>query len=172
MSRSLDRRLFLESSGTAGAASAAGSYFVSEAPAQERRSANERVAVALMGANGRGGQLATSFLAQVNKEVAYVCEVDERIVSRMISRVSEKQERKPNGASDFRKALDDKNVDVLVCAAPNNWHAPATILGCSPGKPVYCEKPACHNPREGELAVQAARKNNRVVQLGTHRTSY
>src|SRR6476660_7682093 len=112
MPRPLDRRSFLESSSAVGAAFAAGSYFVSEAPAQERRSANERVAVALMGANGRGGQLATSFLAQVNTEVAYICDVDERVVSRMVSRVSEKQERKPSGAGDFRKARDDKNVDV------------------------------------------------------------
>src|SRR5262245_431240 len=173
MSRSLDRRSFLESSAAAGAATfAAGSYFVSETPAQERRSANERVAIALMGANGRGGQLATSILAQVNTEVGYICDVDERVVSRMISRVSEKQERKPSGVADFRKALDDKNIDVLVCAAPNHWHAPATILGCSAGKHVYVEKPACHNPREAELAVAAARKNNRIVQLGTQRRSY
>ena len=76
------------------------------------------------------------------------------------------------GVADFRRALDDKNIDVLVVAAPNHWHAPATILGCSAGKHVYCEKPACHNPREGELAVAAARKNNRVVQLGTQRRSF
>jgi predicted dehydrogenase len=172
MSRPLDRRLFLESSAAAGAAVAAGSYFVSESSAQESRSANERVAVALMGANGRGGQLATSFLAQTNTEIGYICDVDERVVARMISAVSNRQERKPNGVGDFRKALDDKNIDVLVCAAPNHWHAPATILGCSAGKHVYCEKPACHNPREGELAVAAARKNNRIVQLGTQRRSY
>src|SRR5262245_38205068 len=173
MSRSLDRRSFLESSAAAGAATfAAGSYFVSESPAQESRSANSRVAAAIMGANGRGGQLAKSFLAQTNTEIGYICDVDERVVSRMITSVSQGQERKPSGVADFRKALDDKNIDVLFCAAPNHWHAPATILGCSAGKHVYVEKPACHNPREGELAVAAARKNNRIVQLGTQRRPY
>src|SRR5689334_2049498 len=167
MSRLLARRSFLESTAAAGAGFAAGSYFVSESPAQEKRSANERIAVALMGANGRGGQLAKSFLAQTNTEIGYICDVDERVIGRMTTEVSKNQERKPTGVGDFRKALDDKNIDVLVCAAPNHWHAPATILGCSAGKHVYVEKPACHNPREGELAVAAARKNNRVVQLGT-----
>src|SRR5439155_1108717 len=84
-------------------------------------------------------------------------DVDERVVGRMITAVSKEQERKPAGAADFRKALDDKNIDVLVCAAPNHCHAPATILGCSAGKQVYREKPSCHNPREGELAGAGAR---------------
>jgi predicted dehydrogenase len=172
MSRTHNRRSFLESSATAGAAFAAGSYFVSEAPAQESRSANSRVSAVLMGANGRGGDLAKSFLAQTNTEIAYIADVDERVVERMIANVGKLQERKAQGTADFRRALDDKNIDVLFCAAPNHWHAPATILGCSAGKHVYVEKPACHNPREGELAVAAARKNNRVVQLGTQRRSY
>src|SRR5205814_1308631 len=73
---------------------------------------------------------------------------------------------------DFRKILDDKNVDALVVATPDHWHAPATILACAAGKHVYCEKPACHNPREGELVVEAARKHQRMVQLGTQRRSY
>ena len=168
----LNRRSFVKSTAAAGAAFAAGSYFVSHSPAQEKRSANERVSVAIMGANGRGGQLAKSFLAQTNTEIGYICDVDERVIDRMTTQVSKSQERKPTGVGDFRKALDDKNIDVLVVAAPNHWHAPATILGCSAGKHVYCEKPACHNPREGELAVAAARKNNRVVQLGTQRRSF
>jgi predicted dehydrogenase len=171
MSRSLDRRAILKSSAAAGAAFAAGSYFVSDTPAQESRSPNARVAAALMGANGRGGQLAKSYLEQTNTEIGYICDVDERVIGRMTTQISKTQERKPSGVADFRKALDDKNIDVLICAAPNHWHAPATILGCSAGKHVYCEKPACHNPREGELAVAAARKNNRVVQLGTQRRS-
>ena len=101
---------------------AAGSYFVSESPAQESRSANERVSVALMGANGRGGQLAKSFLAQTNTEIGYICDVDERVIDRMTTQISKGQERKPTGVGDFRQALDDKNIDVLVVAAPNHWH--------------------------------------------------
>lgn len=162
------RRTFLQSS----AAAIAAGYFVSETPAQESKSANSRISAVLMGANGRGGQLAQSFLAQTNTEIGFIADVDERVVDRMKVNIGKLQERKVEGVADFRRALDDKNIDVLFCAAPNHWHAPATILGCSAGKHVYVEKPACHNPREGELAVQAARKNNRVVQLGTQRRSY
>ena len=168
---SIDRRSFLENSAAAGAAWAAGSYFVSEAKAQEPKSANERLTVCVMGVNGRGGGLTKSFMAQTNVEIAYICDVDENAMARAVKVVSDSQERKPAGVKDFRKALEDKSLDILVCAAPNHWHAPATILGCSAGKHVYVEKPCSHNPREGELAVAAARKNNRVVQMGSQRRS-
>src|ERR1051325_8730336 len=90
MPRTSHRRSFLQST-AAGAAFAAGSYFVSETPAQEKRSANERIAVALMGANGRGGQLAKSFLAQTNTEIGYICDVDERVIGRMTAQISKGQ---------------------------------------------------------------------------------
>jgi predicted dehydrogenase len=172
MIHSTDRRTFIKSSAAVTTTAVASGYFVSESPAQESKSANSRISAVLMGANGRGGALAQSFLKQTNTEIGYIADVDERVVDRMKVNIGKLQERKVEGVSDFRKALDDKNIDVLFVAAPNHWHAPATILGCSAGKHVYCEKPACHNPREGELAVQAARKNNRVVQLGTQRRSF
>src|SRR6476620_5372712 len=170
MSRSVDRRSFLETS-AATAAFAAGSYFVSESKAQEPKSAGDTIVVALMGVNGRGGDLAKVFMDQQNCEIGHVIDVDENVLNRVLKSINDKQKIKAQGQRAFRKALDDKSVDVLICAAPNHWHAPATILGCSAGKHVYCEKPACHNPREGEMAVAAARKNNRVVQLGTQRRS-
>src|SRR6187551_598073 len=157
MSRIVDRRSFLEAS-AATATLAAGSYFVSETSAQESKSPGEKVVVALMGVNGRGGDLAKVFMDQPNCEIGYVVDVDENVLNRAMKSVTDKQKTKAQGVGDFRKALDDKSIDVLICAAPNHWHAPATILGCSAGKHVYCEKPACHNPREGELAVAAARK--------------
>jgi predicted dehydrogenase len=171
MPSSLDRRLFLETTAAAGAAWAAGSYFVSDAKAQEPKSANEALTVCVMGVNGRGGGLVKSFMAQPNVQVAYICDVDENAMARAAKAVGEGQEKAPQSVKDFRKALDDKSLDILVCAAPNHWHAPATILGCSAGKHVYVEKPCSHNPREGELAVEAARKNKRVVQMGTQRRS-
>jgi predicted dehydrogenase len=62
-------------------------------------------------------------------------------------------------------------VDAMVLAPPDHWHAPATILACNAGKHVYVEKPLSHNPREGELAIEAARKSGRVVQMGSQRRS-
>src|SRR5439155_7941624 len=100
-----------------------------------------------------------------------ICDVDERAARRVVELVSKDQSTPVKGVTDFRKALDDKAVDALVIAAPDHWHGPATILACGAGKHVYVEKPACHNPREGEMMIAAARKYNRVVQLGTQRRS-
>ncbi|MGB1924965.1 MAG: Gfo/Idh/MocA family protein, partial [Rubripirellula sp.] len=86
--------------------------------------------------------------------------------------VGEKQGRVPKVVGDFRRILDDKGIDVLVVATPNHWHAPATILGCAAGKHVYVEKPCSHTPEEGEIAVAAARRHKRMVQMGTQRRSW
>ena len=173
MPDSSSRRSFLKTSAVAaGAAWAAGSYFVAESQAQETKSAGDKISVAVMGGNGRGSALANVFCTQPNSEVAYICDVDSRAINRVLSAVAAKQSRQPQGVADFRKALDDKSVDVLVCAAPNHWHAPATILGCAAGKHVYVEKPCSYTAREGELAVESARKHNRVVQMGSQRRSW
>ncbi len=68
--------------------------------------------------------------------------------------------------------LDDPHLDAISIAAPNFWHAPATILGCQAGKHVYVEKPGSHNAAEGTLMVAAARKHKRHVQMGNQRRSY
>ncbi|MDX1947731.1 MAG: Gfo/Idh/MocA family oxidoreductase [Pirellulaceae bacterium] len=162
------RRQFLQTS----AAVAAGSYFVSESPVFAAKAANEKLVVAIMGCNGRGSALAKAFSTTPGCEVGYICDVDERAVAKTVAQVAAAQPRKPEGVADFRRALDDKTVDCLVCAAPNHWHAPATILGCAAGKHVYVEKPCSHNAREGELAVAASRKHNRVVQMGSQRRTF
>ncbi|HTN74474.1 MAG TPA: Gfo/Idh/MocA family oxidoreductase, partial [Pirellulaceae bacterium] len=170
MSRRLDRRRFLEQSSVASVL-ALGAY-AGFAHGQESKSANEKIHVGVMGVNGRGGALAAGFSAMAGADVSYVCDVDTRALGRSVEAIGGKQGRKPESTGDFRKMLDSKDVDVLVVAAPDHWHAPATILGCAAGKHVYCEKPASHNPREGELATAAARKYDRVVQLGTQRRSW
>jgi len=83
-----------------------------------------------------------------------------------------KQERRALGVKDFRRILEDKDVDALVIAAPDHWHAPAAILACAASKHVYLEKPCCHNPHEGELLVSAAGRHKRLVQHGTQRRSW
>jgi predicted dehydrogenase len=131
----------------------------------------ERVVLGVMGTNGRGNGLAQGFSRSQAAEIAYVCDVDERCIEKTLQALAGRQPKKPQGVRDFRKVLDDPAVDGLVIAAPDHWHAPATILACAAGKHVYVEKPASHNPREGELMVEAARKHARVVQLGTQNRS-
>jgi predicted dehydrogenase len=131
--------------------------------------ANDTVVLAIMGANGRGSQLATSFAKLPGAEIAYICDCDERAIQKGIDAATSLGGRRPQGIKDFRRALDDQSVNAIVCAAPNHWHAAATILACLAGKHVYVEKPVSQTPDEGERMIAAARKTNRVVQVGLQR---
>jgi len=133
--------------------------------------ASQKLVLGVMGANGRGNDLARGFVALPDVEIGYVCDVDERAAAKGVAAVKDKQPSPPKVVNDFRRILEDKAVDALVIATPDHWHGPAAILACAAGKHVYVEKPASHNPREGELMVAAARKHGRVVQVGTQRRS-
>ncbi len=134
--------------------------------------ANEKIAVAAMGVNSRGLAVAQNFASQTNCEVLHICDVDSRAAKICIDEVSKIQKQKPKDTPDFRKALEDKDVDVLIVTAPDHWHAPAGLLACAAGKHVYLEKPCSHNPKEGEMLVQSAKKYNRVMQMGNQRRSW
>jgi predicted dehydrogenase len=134
--------------------------------------ANERIVVGVMGTGGRGTSLAKTFAGRPNVQVAYVCDVDPARVKEAQKAVAAVSKAEPKIVTDFRRILDDKAVDVFVCAACNHWHAPSAILACQASKHVYVEKPCSHNPREGELLVAAARKADRRVQMGNQRRSY
>ncbi len=129
-------------------------------------SPNEKVNVAVLG-GGRGRNLASHFSSLPHSQVIAVCDPDPGRANRLSSDVERRTKRRPLDISDFRKVLDRKDVDAIVVATPDHWHAPATILGCLAGKDVYVEKPASHNIVEGRLAVKAARKYKRIVQHGT-----
>jgi predicted dehydrogenase len=134
--------------------------------------ASTRVSVGIMGTNGRGSALASTFARLENVDVSYVCDPDERAAARAAGIVEKAGGKAPKQVADFRRILEDKSVDALVVAAPDHWHAPAAIAGCAAGKHVYVEKPCSHNPREGELLIEAARKHRRVVQMGNQRRSW
>jgi predicted dehydrogenase len=134
--------------------------------------ANDRINVAIIGVNGRGTSMAGTFAQQKNAEVTYICDVDTRVFNKALKSVADaKQANVPRTEQDFRKALTDKNLDAIYIATPDHWHTPLTILGLEAGKHVYVEKPLSHNPHEGELAVAAAKKYNKIVQMGAQRRS-
>lgn len=166
----ISRREFLHGSTTLAAGTALGAMLLGRPSAVRAAEAGEKIVVGIMGL-GRGKSLARTFASRPNAVVAYVCDVDQQRAHEGASTVSETAGNTPRIVGDFREILDDRSVDALVIAAPDHWHAPATILACAAGKHVYCEKPASHNPQEGEWQVAAARKYNRVVQLGTQRRS-
>lgn len=133
--------------------------------------ANERIVLGVIGPGGQGSSLLSSFAAQKDTEVAYVCDVDSNRTSAAAQAVEKATGKAPKSVKDMRAIFDDRAVDAVIIATPDHWHAPATILACDAGKHVYVEKPCSHNIREGRLMVEAARRNNRVVQVGTQSRS-
>ena len=166
MSNSIDRRNFLATAASAGIA--LGTQF--RVVRADEPDAASKVIVGVMGMGGRGSALAKSIQTQPGVEVAYVCDVDRRRAGPVAEALG-KTGKAPQMVYDFRRILDDKSVDALIVATGNHWHAPAAILACAAGKHVYVEKPCSHNPREGELTIEAARKYNRHVQMGSQRRS-
>lgn len=159
----MKRRDFLKSS--LGAATAS-SLFLGR-----RVSANDKVVFGFMGLGGRGVFLAERFAQLPEVEVAYLCDVDQRRFEWALERVEPHQEKSPKLITDFRRMLDDPGVDAIVNATPDHWHALGTIMACQAGKDVYVEKPLALNIFEGQKMVEAARKYNRVVQVGTQARS-
>jgi predicted dehydrogenase len=167
MTRRVGRRSFLQHASALGAALSAGLAVAQEATPPV---APNRIVVGIMGL-GRGRGLTETFAAQENVEIRYLCDVDQQRIDSCREALRDRIPADVKTVRDFRQMLDDPDVDALVCAAPNHWHAPATILACQANKHVYVEKPCSHNPWEGELMVRAARQHKRVVQLGTQRRS-
>lgn len=134
--------------------------------------ANERLNIAMMGVNARGRALANNFAMQPNSVVSHICDVDSTAIDKCRESVMERQTLEPKREKDFRRALEDPNVDALVVAAPDHWHAPAAIMASQAGKHVYLEKPCSHNPREGELLIETVEKYKNVIQMGNQRRSW
>lgn len=131
---------------------------------------SEQVVVGIMGVRGRGALLASMLAGHKAARVATVCDVDESVTPAVVDTVTKLQSGSPpRVVQDVRRILDDKSIDALVIAAPNHWHALATVWACQAGKDVLVEKPVSHNIVEGRRMVEAARKYNRIVQSGTQR---
>jgi predicted dehydrogenase len=146
--------------------------FASAAPHVGSRilGANDRVVIANIGIRGQGNALKKGFAQLKNVEIKTLCDVDGNLFD---SRANDKAllEKvpafKPGYQQDMRRVFDDKDIDAVVIAIPNHWHALASIWGAQAGKHVYIEKPASHTVWEGRQMVNAARANNRIMQVGT-----
>jgi predicted dehydrogenase len=141
------------------------------APAVGRRiiGANDRVVLASIGIRGQGNALKRGFARLKNVEHKTLCDVDANLAAERIHdrRLSDVPTFKPGFVQDLRRVIDDKDIDAVVIATPNHWHAVATIWALQAGKHVYVEKPASHTVWEGRRMVEAAAHYDRIVQVGT-----
>src|SRR4051794_19612000 len=157
----IDRRTFL---GAAGALAGTTSPAWADSP-------SERVRVAVIGVRDRGAALTSEFSLNPGSEVVALCDIDDASFAKPMKAVEKAGRKAPRTEKDFRRLLDDKEIDAIAVATPDHWHALLTVMGCQAGKDVYCEKPASYNVVEGRRMVEPARKYNRVVQIGTQRRS-
>ena len=161
------RRQFLEDSilaATAACAAGAPNALAAKEPA---KSANERLAVAVIGTGSRGGAHVNAFARHKGCDLVAVCDADKARAERAAASVLRQTKRKVSIHQDLRRIIDDKTINCVSIATCNHWHALAAIWAMQAGKDVYVEKPVSHNLSEGRRIVQAARKYKRICQVGT-----
>lgn len=171
-----NRREFLQRSAILSAATAAGVGLDRTARAEDpvkvvKRSANDRLRVAVVGVRGRGMSHVGGFLGKNNCEIVTVCDCDEGVINNAMEAITKKQGAAPKYEKDIRRVVEDKSIDIVSIATPNHWHALAAVWAMRAGKDVYVEKPASHNIFEGRVMAETAAKYNRICQTGTQSRS-
>src|SRR5262249_45747721 len=133
--------------------------------------ANDTIRIAVAGLHGRGSAHVGAYAGRKDAQITYLIDPDTRTFAGRIKQIEDKGGTTPKTVQDVRAALEEKNLDVVSIATPNHWHSLMTIWACQAGKDVYVEKPCSHNVHEGRIAVETARKHNRIVQHGTQSRS-
>ncbi len=165
----IDRRSFIKRSGAASAGTLVGSQLLGRPSAKS--SHNDTVRVAVIGIRNRGMDHCRALAQIPNVRIATLCDIDQRLLPGAAAEVEKLTGHRPATATEYRKVLEDPNIDAVTIATPNHWHALQTIWACQAGKDVYVEKPVSHTILEGRRMVEAARKYKRVVQTGTQSRS-
>lgn len=175
----LSRREFLAKTGKVALAAGVGISAFSKAGASARPTAyhatqgspNEKVRIGIIGCGGIGNHHWGQFRRYPEQcEIVACSDVYQPHLDGMLKRASESN-LKVDGYKDYRRILERKDVDAVVVATPDHWHAIPTIEACEAGKHVFVEKPASHNVLEGLAMVNAAREHKRVVQVGLQQRS-
>ena len=165
------RRDFVGKSTRGAALLAAGASVLATPISAKTRSANEKVVLALIGAGGRGRMVTANLLKCPDVQIKTVCDVEDARGQKAVGDFEKIQGSAPTFVKDMQKVLDDKDIDGVVVATPEHWHALATVWACQAGKDVYVEKNISSSIAEGRKMVDAARKYKRIVQAGTQTRS-
>ncbi len=128
--------------------------------------ANEKLVAGLIGCKGMGFADLKAFLGQTNTECGALCDVDQNVLNERAAEVEKLQGKKPKLFKDFRKLLEEKDLDVIIIGTPDHWHCLPFIYACQEGKDIYCEKPLSNSIEEINLMEKAVKRYKRVVQIG------
>ncbi|MBU2493129.1 MAG: Gfo/Idh/MocA family oxidoreductase [Bacteroidetes bacterium] len=171
MEKKFNRREFVKTTSIITAGLSLGAASISAKSYSRIMGANERMNFGIIGLHGRAGAHLSSIAACKNTNVNYICDVDKRELVKFSNKVKDKFNYSASEVKDFRKLLESKDIDAITIATPEHWHTHMSIMGLQAGKHVYVEKPCSHNPREGELLVEAQKKYGKLVQLGNQQRS-
>jgi predicted dehydrogenase len=161
-----NRRAFIRNAGIASAYATAGFVNLNRWAA----GANEKIVLGLIGGRNQGRADALNAIKD-GAEIKTFCDIDDAILDRVGADIGKAQGKTPATCKDFRRVLEDRDIDAVIIATPDHWHATQTILACQAGKDVYIEKPLSQTIQEGRRMRDAARRYKRVVQVGTQRRS-
>ena len=159
--------------GKAMAAGAAGLAVQSTAKSYAQiMGANGRLNFAVIGLHGRAYAHLSALKANAGAaRITHVCDVESNFLDKFAAESERELGYAPAKERDFRRLLDRKDIDAITIATPDHWHAPMAIRGVEAGKHVYVEKPCSHNPAEGVMLIEAQKKYNKLVQMGTQQRS-
>lgn len=163
----LTRRDFVQATSALAAAMGAGGGESFEIFGNDKPTTGQKLRVAVVGVNGRGMDHVRGYLDKADSSVVAICDADEAAIGKAMKAVEQKNGKAPKYYQDFRKLIEDKEVDVVSIATPNHWHALMAIWAMEHGKDVYVEKPVSHNVWEGRRIVEIARANKKICQTGT-----
>jgi len=139
--------------------------------ANKKTSPNEKITVGLIGAKNMGFGDLKNAIKQPNVECTAICDIDDAILNQRIAEVTKLQGKAPVQYKDFRKLIDNKDIDAVIIGTPDHWHCLPFVYACQAGKDIYVEKPLANSIAECDIMVKAARKYNRVVQVGQQQRS-
>lgn len=165
------RRDFIKKTAAGSAALSLGGLIMPSMGYSNILGANDKINVAVIGVRSRAKAHFVAINQDPNAKVLYSCDVDDKILEEHNVWCKKNIGYIPKVEKDFRKILEDKNVDAVFIATPEHWHAPMAIMALQAGKHVYVEKPCSHNPHENELLVAAQKKYGLKVQMGNQQRS-
>jgi len=129
---------------------------------------SDRIRVGFIGLNGMGTGRLRDFMKHPDVIAAAVCDLDKNHLDRATALVEKTQGQKPEAFLDFRKLLEKKDLDAVMIATPDHWHALPFVQACQAGKDVFVEKPLSYSIGEGRAMLSAAQKYKRMSQMGNH----
>ena len=165
------RRNFIKKTTMGGTGLAFAGILMPESGFSSVLGANDRLRVAVVGVRSRAKAHVLAIHQDTNARILYNCDVDDAIIEEHNAWCQEHIGYVPKVEKDFRKILEDRDVDAVFIATPEHWHAPMAIMALQAGKHVYVEKPCSHNPHENELLVAAQNKYGKKVQMGNQQRS-